>query len=97
MADIVINHRCGDQQDAEGRWNVFTSTGPLVLQRSWRCRDARGARGPLVKLEVGHHAGGWEPEMLPGFLEHHRSGMGTMMHTVKRSEWTVARIPLFQA
>eukprot|EP00913_Durusdinium_trenchii_P006734 g6330.t1 len=52
VADIVINHRCGDQQDAEGRWNVFTSTGPLVLQRSWRCRDARGARGPLVKLEV---------------------------------------------
>lgn len=28
MADIVINHRCGDQQDVEGNWNKFSCGRP---------------------------------------------------------------------
>jgi len=33
IADIVINHRCGDQQDDQGRWNVFT-TGNIMEKRA---------------------------------------------------------------
>ena len=60
VADIVINHRCGDQQDSEGRWNVFTSTGiesrksfaGVMDWQGWaitlgdKFSDGTGERGP---------------------------------------------------
>ena len=60
MADIVINHRCGDKQDSEGRWNVFTSTGiehrksfaGVMDWQGWaitlgdKFSDGTGERGP---------------------------------------------------
>ncbi|CAE7689612.1 AMY1.6 [Symbiodinium pilosum] len=65
VADIVINHRCGDKQDHEGRWNVFTSTGIESRQsfhgimdwQGWaitlgdKFSDGTGERGP------GHYDG----------------------------------------
>ena len=30
MGDIVINHRCADQQDENGTWNIFTCAAPCV-------------------------------------------------------------------
>lgn len=60
MADIVINHRCGDQQDEQGRWNVFTTTGiesrksfaGVMDWQGWaitlgdKFSDGTGERGP---------------------------------------------------
>jgi len=60
VADIVINHRCGDKQDSDGRWNVFTSTGMehrpsfagVVDWQGWaitlgdKFSDGTGERGP---------------------------------------------------
>ena len=60
VADIVINHRCGDKQDSEGRWNVFTSTGiehrksfaGVMDWQGWaitlgdKFSDGTGERGP---------------------------------------------------
>ncbi|CAE7310762.1 AMY1.2 [Symbiodinium necroappetens] len=60
VADIVINHRCGDKQDEQGRWNVFTSTGiesrksfhGIMDWQGWaitlgdQFSDGTGERGP---------------------------------------------------
>jgi len=60
VADIVINHRCGDKQDSQGRWNVFTSTGiehrksfaGVMDWQGWavtlgdKFSDGTGERGP---------------------------------------------------
>ncbi|CAE7202391.1 AMY1.4 [Symbiodinium natans] len=60
VADIVINHRCGDKQDEQGRWNVFTSTGiesrksfhGIMDWQGWaitlgdKFSDGTGERGP---------------------------------------------------
>ena len=60
VADIVINHRCGDKQDSDGRWNVFTSTGMehrpsfagVMDWQGWaitlgdKFSDGTGERGP---------------------------------------------------
>ncbi|CAK9017825.1 unnamed protein product [Durusdinium trenchii] len=60
IADIVINHRCGDQQDEHGRWNVFTNTGiesrksfaGVMDWQGWaitlgdKFSDGTGERGP---------------------------------------------------
>jgi len=65
VADIVINHRCGDKQDEQGRWNVFTSTGiesrksfhGIMDWQGWaitlgdQFSDGTGERGP------GHYDG----------------------------------------
>lgn len=54
MADIVVNHRCADQQDEHGTWNIFTY-GPLAACASvWlvaRCgRLARAWGGGYVAV-----------------------------------------------
>lgn len=61
MGDIVINHRCGDEQDSEGRWNVFTtgkqsrpSLNGVMDWQGWavtlgtKYSDGTGANGPAA-------------------------------------------------
>ena len=36
LADIVINHRCADQQDETGQWNIFTCDLP---DSAWLCTE----------------------------------------------------------